>query len=304
VIPRGGLISGTSALIMMDGWTTEDITFKAPIGLLINWPEMNLPHNISEEKKIEQIDTIEKKINNIRDAFLQARAYLKAKTAEKEDNVPYHDFDSRWEAMAPVLNRQIPVLIHAPSIREIHAAINWALTENLKIILITGQDAGLVTDLLVENDIPVILDGVLSTPKRRWEPYDTPYVTPLALYNAGVNFCIAGSGSSFDAAHARNLPYHAAMAAAYGLPKSEALKSVTLYPAQILGVGDRLGSIDIGKDATMIITDGDPLEITTSIKSEFIQGRKIDLTSRHTKLYEKYKIKYKRLGILKSEQSN
>lgn len=298
VIPRGGLISGTSALIMMDGWTNEDMTLKAPIGLLINWPDMEIRHGFIDTKKdSEQVKVIEKKINIIHNTFSEARAYLKAKNAEEQKDIPYHASDIRWDAMVPVLNREIPVLIHAPKIRQIRAAINWATEENLKVVLMTGQDAGLAIDLLKEKSIPVILEGILTTPARRWEPYNTPFTTPAKLYEAGIAFCIAGQGGSSEAAHVRTLPYHAAMAAANGLPKAEALKSVTLYPAQILGVEDQLGSIEIGKDATLIVTDGDPLEITTNVNLEFIQGRKIDLTSRHTQLYEKYKTKYKQLGI-------
>lgn len=300
VIPRGGLISGTSALIMMDGWTNEDMTLKAPIGLLINWPDMEIRHGFIETKKdSEQVKVIEKKINIIRNTFSEARAYLKAKNAEEQKDIPYHASDIRWDAMVPVLNREVPVLIHAPKIRQIRAAINWATEENLRVILMTGQDSGLATDLLKEKNIPVILEGILTTPARRWEPYNTPYATPAKLYEAGITFCIAGSGGSFEASQVRDLPYHAAMAAAYGLPKTEALKSITLYPAQILGVEDQLGSIEIGKDATMIVTNGDPLEITTNVILEFIQGRKIDLTSRHTQLYEKYKTKYEQLGIIR-----
>jgi imidazolonepropionase-like amidohydrolase len=304
VIPKGGLISGTSALIMMDGWTAEGVTLKAPIGLMINWPNMDIQRGPDVTKtEEEQVKILEKKIDDIRNAFTEARAYLKAKIAEKQEYVPYHASDIRWDAMIPVLNREIPVLINAPRIRQIHAAINWAEEENLKVVLMTGQDAGLAIDLLKEKNIPVILEEILTKPTRRWEPYDTPYATPAKLHEAGIIFCISGSSDSFEAAHVRNLPYHAAMAAAFGLPKTEALKSITLYPAQILGVEDQVGSIDIGKDATMIVTDGDPLEITTNVNLEFIQGRKIDLTSRHTQLYEKYKIKYEQLGLLNSGAS-
>ena len=152
-----------------------------------------------------------------------------------------------------------------------------------------------MTDMLKAKDIPVVIAGVHRTPRRRWENYDAPFTLPLTLHQAGVRFCIATSGGSFGAAHVRNLPYHAAMAVAYGLPKEEAIKAVTLYPAQILGVGGRVGSLERGKDATLIVTDGDPLEIRTQVVMEFIDGRQIDLSSRHTQLYEKYQAKYKQL---------
>jgi len=141
---------------------------------------------------------------------------------------------------------------------------------------------------LKSRDIPVIVQGIHSLPDRRWEGYDVPFTRPKKLYDAGVRFCIAGGGASNE----RNLPYEAATAAAYGLPKDEALKAVTLYPAQILGVDDRVGSLAVGMDATLIVTDGDPLETFTNVEREYIQGRDVDLTSRHTMLYDKYKIKY------------
>lgn len=225
VIPRGGLISGTSALIMMDGWTNEDMTLKAPIGLLINWPDMEIRHGFIETKKdSEQVKVIEKKINIIRNTFSEARAYLKAKNAEEQKDISYHASDIRWDAMVPVLNREIPVLIHAPKIRQIRAAINWATEENLKVVLMTGQDAGLATDLLKEKNIPVILESILTTPTRRWEPYNTPYVTPAKLYEAGIVFCIAGQGGSFEAPHVRTSSISCCDGGCIWFTKSRSLK--------------------------------------------------------------------------------
>jgi len=293
VLPRGGLISGTSALIMTDGWTYEDMTLKAPVGMVINWPDMNINYDIVKTKsEKEQKESIDKKLAQIRNTFSDARAYLKAKKSEKNSDIPYHHSDIRLEALIPVINREVPILIHAPKIRQILSAINWATKENLEIILMSGQDAVLAIDLLKKYNIPVIIEGILSVPSRRWDPYNLPYSIPAKLHEAGVTFCIGGQGGPFEAGHVRDIPYHAAMAAAYGLPSDEALKSITLYPAQILGVDDVLGSIEVGKDATLIVTNGDPLEIKTDIVLEFIQGRKIDLSNRHTKLYEKYKTKY------------
>ena len=297
-IPSGGLIAGTSALITLDGWTWEDLTYKAPVGLYIDWPFMGIRKGrfvIKSEK--EQLKERDERLAKIRDTFAQARAYMKAKEAEGQKGTPYHGSDLRLDAMIPVLKKEMPILLHTHGIKQIQAALDWAIDEDLKVILLSGPDVRFATDLLKENDIAVIYEGTLTTPSRRWEPYDTPFRTPLNLFEAGVTFCISGSGRTFEAAHERNLPYQAAMAAAYGLPKEEALKAVTLYPAQILGVGDRVGSIEIGKDATLIVTNGDPLEIMTNVEMEFIQGRKIDLSSRHTELYEKYKTKYERIEL-------
>ncbi|KAA3661163.1 MAG: hypothetical protein DWQ10_05110, partial [Calditrichaeota bacterium] len=241
-IPMGGLISGTSAMVMMDGWTWEDLTLRAPIGLYINWPNMApFRRNSTEKQKIEFLKKRDEQITHLKNAFADARAYLKAKEAESNKKITYHESDIRWEAMMPVLNKEIPVLLEARGIKEIQASIDWALSEDLDIILMTGADVRFAIDLLKENNIPVIYKGTLALPSQRWEPYDTPFTVPRQLYNAGVRFCISGSGTAFAAAHERNLPYHAAMAVAFGLPQEEALKSVTLYPAQILGVADLVG---------------------------------------------------------------
>lgn len=291
-VPGGGAISGTSALMMLDGWTWEAMTLKAPVGLHVRWPRMHVRQSPFASSPEEQQKRWEKQIELIRAAFTEARSYLKAKEAEGLSGVPYHDSDLRWDAMIPVLKGEIPVMLHANDIRQIQAAVDWATEEGVKVVLVGGRDAWQVTDLLKEKDIAVIIDGVHTIPARRWEGYDTPFTNALKLYQAGVRFCISDGGG---AANERNLPYHAATAAAYGLPKEEALKAVTLYPAQILGVADRVGSIEVGKDATLIVTDGDPLEITTHVEREFIQGRDIDLSSHHTQLYGKYQAKYQQL---------
>lgn len=297
-VPGGGLISGTSALMMLDGWTWEDMTLKAPIGLHLNWPRMAVNRSPNAKKsKEEQLKARDKKIQQIQDTFAAARAYMKAKMAEKEKGVPYHDTDVRYEALIPVLKREIPIFMHADEIREIQAALDWTAKENLRVVLVGGYDVWRLPERLKEQDVSVVVAGTQRLPLRRWEDYDAPFTLPAKLHDLGIPFCIATQGGSFMTPHERNLPYHAATAAAYGLPKEEALKAVTLYPAQILGVSDRVGTIEVNKDATLIVTDGDPLEIMTQVEMEFIQGRNIDLSSRHTELYEKYKEKYTRLGL-------
>lgn len=293
-VPAGGLISGTSALMMLDGWTWEEMALKTPAGLHVRWPSMVPP-----KKPSKQTPKYIKSIEKIKSTFAKARAYASAaKNAANDDN---HESSTRWEAMIPVVEGKIPVFVHANSIRQIQAAVSWAADENLKMILVGGYDAWRVSDLLKTYDIPVIVTGTHKLPRRRWEAYNTPFSLPKKLHDAGVKFCIGGSGFAFSTAHTRNLPYHAATAAAYGLPTMEALKSVTLYPAEIIGAADRVGSLENGKDATLIVTNGDPLEIMTQIESVYIQGRKIDVSSRHTELYEKYQEKYRQKDILKQE---
>ncbi len=298
-VPLGGLISGRSGLMMLDGWTWEAMTLKAPDGLHLWWPRMRVVESpFGRQKPKEQEKARDEAIAKIRDFFAEAKAYFKAKTAEKKPGIPKHESDLRLEAMIPVLKKKIPVYVHADDILQIEAAVDWARETGVRMVLVGGYDAPRVSNLLKNNNIPVIVGGIYRLPIRRWEDYETPFTVPLKLYKAGVKFCIGSSGGPFNAAHERNLPYNAGAAAAYGLPKTEALRAVTLYPAQIMGAADRVGSLEKGKDATLIVTTGDPLEISTQIKMEFIQGRKVDLSSRHTQLYEKYRKKYQQMHML------
>jgi imidazolonepropionase-like amidohydrolase len=292
--PSGGVIAGTAAAIMMDGWTWEEMTLRAPVGLALSWPSMTINRAWWEQRSEEdQKKARDKSIAEIRNSFRDARAYMTAKGSEGKDGVPYHNVDLRWEAMIPVLQGKIPVLVDAEEIQQIQAAVAWAAQERVKLVIVGGYDSWRVTDLLKKNDVSVIVDPIQRTPWRRWEAFDDPATLPKKLNDAGVRYCIAGEAG---ASNERNVPYHAAMAASYGLPKEEALKSVTVYPAQILGIADRVGTLEVGKDATIIVTTGDPLEIMSNVTMEFIQGKNISLHSRHTQLYDKYLEKYKRLG--------
>lgn len=289
-MPSGGIISGTAAIITLDGWSWEDLRYKAPVGLVIDWPQMTIAHAWWERRPEEELKKErDRQLALIRTSFADARAYLKAKLSEANSTAPYHKFDERWEAMIPVLEGKIPVLVRADEVQQIEAAVAWAARENVKLIIVGGYDAWRVAELLKQNHVAVIVNPIHRLPSRRFEEYDQAALLPKKLCDAGVQFCIAGDGS---ASNERNIPYHAAMAAGHGLPKEEALKAVTLYPAQILGIGENAGSLETGKDATLIVTSGDPLEISTNVAMEFIQGKKIPLTSRHTRLYEKYKAKY------------
>lgn len=288
--PRGGLISGRSALMMTDGWTWKEMTLEAPVSMIVNWPSMRLYDGDDEAAK-KQRERIDKQIETLDKAFEDAKGYMKAVEAPQTDE-HFQQTDVRWEAMIPVLKGELPVWIRANSLLEIESAVTWADKHKLKVVLVGGRQAWHYTDLLKQRDIPVIVTSVLSLPGRRDDDFDEPFTLPLRLYRAGVKFCIASGGSS----DIRNLPYHAAKAAAYGLPADEALKAVTLYPAQIMGVADRVGTLEEGKDATLMVTDGDPLEITTHIKELFIQGKQIDLANKHKRLYDKYRQRYRQIN--------
>ena len=201
--------------------------------------------------------------------------------------------------MLPVIEGYVPVFIHANEVRQIKASVYWANRQNVKMILVGGKDSWRVTQLLKERDITVIYTKTHSIPMRRFEQYDQAFITPSILYEAGVKFCISNSESSFQTPHIRNLPYHASKAASYGLPWDEALRSITLSSAEILGVSEQLGSLDPGKDATLFIADGDILDIRSKVIRAFIQGRDVDMTDRHKMLDSKYRSKYQQKGILK-----
>ncbi len=228
-------------------------------------------------------------IDNIRKSFEDARAYWKARDAEGRTGVPRHDRDVKWDAMGKALRGEIPVMFHAGSLAQIRAALRFADEQKLpRVILVGGADAWRVAEELKARDIAVITGPTLELPRRRYEAYDEAYTLPARLARAGVRFCISDGGTAFGAMNTRNLPYQAAMAAAFGLPRDEALKSITLYPAQILGVADQVGSIEPGKYADLVLTDGDPLEIATKVERVWVAGKPLSMESRQTRLFSKY----------------
>ena len=280
--PTGGRVSGLASVMQLDGWTYEDMTLQANAALMINWPA---PPSSGESPGLKIL----------RRMFREARAYHKARAAQDSDQ----RFDIRYEALKPVLDGQVPVMAMAHDAREIQAAVGFAEEQNIRLIIFGGHDAEHCAALLKEHNVPVIIDAVHRRPRRRHDPYDNPYTLPQRLNKAGIAFCISGSDRS-STWNARNLAYHAATAAAHGLPLEDAEKSVTLYPAQILGIADRVGSLERGKDATLIVATGNPLETDTHIIRAYVQGRRVQLTSRHTRLYDKYREKYRQSGTPKS----
>jgi imidazolonepropionase-like amidohydrolase len=289
--PQGGLIAGQSALINLDGWVPRDMILKSPVAMHINWPgglgggsdfAFSGQRRASTELRKEQ----DKQIENLRKIFRDARAYADAKDARAKDaSLPKQDVDLKMEALTPVVRGVMPVVINAGVERDIKNAIAFADEMKIKMILAGGIEAYRVADQLKAKNIPVVVGPVLRMPNREDDAYDAAFTNAGLLAKAGVKIAF----QTVDSQTARNLPYNAGMAAAFGLPKEEALKAVTIYPAEIFGVADRIGSIEQGKVANLIVTDGDPLEILTQIRHLFINGREVPLASRHTELYEKYK---------------
>ncbi|MCH8271685.1 MAG: amidohydrolase family protein [Candidatus Marinimicrobia bacterium] len=295
--PRGGIISGKSAAIMLDGWTWEDLTLKAPVAMHMNWPRLTLNRawwNTTSEE--DQIKARKKALEKIDQFFDDAKAYMTAKAVSGKNGLPNQKVDLRLEAMIPVLNGELPLWIAANEIKQIQAAIDWAESKGIKTVIYGGVDSWRLAKELNKMNIPVVISSVLSVPSRAWEAYDTGYTLANKLYQAGVKFCI---GYSTFAGSQHNVRYNAAMAVAHGLPVDEGIKSITIYAAEIMGIDDRVGSLEVGKDATLIVTDGNPLEITTLVSMEFIQGRVIDLDNKHKRLYRKYTEKYRQKGLLK-----
>lgn len=197
---------------------------------------------------------------------------------------PKHDLV--LEALVPVVNGTMPVLLPADNMASIREAVTFAEEMKIKPIIVGGRDAWRMTDYLKQHNVPIVLTSVMGLPAGADDPYDVNYAAPAKLAAAGVRFAIASGEPNPDL---RNLPFVAGMAASFGLTREDALRSVTLWPAQIFGVGDRLGSIEVGKIANIVVADGDMLEARTSTKYLFIDGRPVPLDNKHTDLYNMFK---------------
>jgi imidazolonepropionase-like amidohydrolase len=286
--PYGGLMSGRSGVIQLDGWTWEDMALKADVALHIQWPQSGGGGRRGRGGGEEATGArAEQGIEQLRQTLADARAYLTARDAD-----PKFARDARWESLKEVIAGDMPVVIQADALRQITEAVAFAEREKLKLIIAGGYDAPQCIDLLKKHKVPVIVGGTYRLPRRRGDAYDASYALPAELHKAGIRFCISARGR-FGANQVRNLPYHAATAIGFGLPADEALKAITLYPAQILGVADRVGSLESGKDATLFVCDGDPLETPTQVTAAWIRGRKVDLNDRHKTLFHKYEEKYR-----------
>ncbi len=298
--PRGGIISGLGSVMNLDGWTWEDMTLRGEAGMYVNWPPMLEVQMSRLDDDIGKIERSHAKVlEPLTKVFDEARAYAKLRAARKAQNQPAPDFDARWEAMLPVLDRQTPLYVRADDLRQITSAVAFARKENVKLVIVGGYHAADCAELLKSEGVSVVVKGVQRLPRHRGDAYDAPFTLPARLHAAGVKFCIS---SSDPMGNIRNVPYHAATAAAYGLPVAEALKAVTLYPAQIMGVDDRIGSLETGKDATLIVTTGDPLEIATHVTKAYVAGREVDLNDRHKTLWHKYQEKYRQLDAAREPQ--
>jgi imidazolonepropionase-like amidohydrolase len=282
--PGGATIAGQSALLNLFGWVPQEMIVVDPLALHIEFPTaamgFSMDPNIPQMGRAIARKQRDEKLRKAKDLFKQAIAYDQARQAGSKDSV-----DPRLEALVPYAKGQKPVVIQANRKDDIMEALKFADDLKLKMILSGGIDAWKVADELKKRDVPVIVGPIMTMPQEAYDPYDAPYACPARLFEAGVKFCIRSGGST----NTRNLPYEAAMAVSYGLPVDEGLKAVTLYPAQILGVADRLGTIEVGRMANLVLTDGDILQATTQVEAIFINGTPLEPTSKQTRLYERYR---------------
>ena len=260
VAAEGGRFSGTTAVIRLDGWNWEEMTLDAPTGLHFTFPEVAADQDASEAKDVQEVNAM----------FEDARRYGRAREAGLRI-----DRDRKLENLLAVLEGELRLFVHADRTKQIESALAW--TEEMGIedwVLISTTDTLYHAAALAERGVPVLLESVLSIPGRDLEAYDHNFSAPARLAAAGVTFAITAQS---DSAFARNLPFIAGMATAYGFDRDAALRSVTLGVAEILDVDDHIGSLSVGKEASFFVADGDPLEITTAIERIWIAGQEIDL---------------------------
>lgn len=292
-VPSGGIIPGRSGLIRLDGWTAEQMLVRGPAALHIDWPSAELDttprERLRDRTKFksleEQARERKTRIRELDEFFEEARAYGKASQAGGpgfKDRVP------AWEAMQPFVRGERPIVIRADSVREIKAVLDWTAQRNLPFILAGGRESWRLADTLASRKIPVIYEDVFTLPASEDASYAAQFRAPAVLHRAGVKV-IFGTSGRFEASSIRNLPYLAAQAVAFGLPEEAALQGLTLFPAQVLGLSDTLGSIEAGREATLFASDGPILDIRANVKHVWMQGREVSLESRHTRLYERYK---------------
>ncbi len=282
VAPQGGLISGSSTVFKLDGWNWEDAMLSEDVGLHLHWPSYTQRRRNPSTGQFEtsENENYQAQTEMLHALFRDARSYTG------------QPLNLNLLSMQPLFNGIAKLFIHADESREIISAIRFARQYGVEdIVLVGGADAMLVTDFLLAQDVPVIYERIHELPLREWQDVDMPFKTPFLLHEAGIKVGIGGGATSID--RQRNLPFFAGTAAAYGLDRETALAMVTRVNAEILGVADRVGTLAVGKDATLFISEGDALDMRTSqVLGAYIQGRDIDLNGTQQQLYERFRDKY------------
>jgi len=289
VVPQGGTISGSSSVVQLDAWNYEDAAYKMENGIHFNMPSLfNRPSQFGGgrrglgESTEDPIKAALEKIESVKAFFREALAYSKEAT-HAETNL-------KFDAVKGLFTKQQKFFVHCNIVKEMLVAIDFAKQFGFDVVLVGASESYQIAPLLKENNIAVILEQLHDLPTSEDDDIDQPFKTPFALQKAGVLFAI---NDAFEEARYRNLAFNAGTAATYGLTKEEALSAITLNAAKILGVADKTGSIEVGKDANIVISEGDILDMKSSIITQaFIQGRQISLDNKQKQLYERYKGKY------------
>jgi imidazolonepropionase-like amidohydrolase len=288
VTPQGGIISGSSSVVQLDAWNWEDAAYKMDNGIHLNMPTfINRPNRFALFLGLAQPPTDAtkealRKIDDIKTLFRQAKAYLQ-ETTHKETNLKY-------EALKGIFNKTQKLFVHADQIKQMLVAIDFVKEFGFDVVIVGGSESFQIADLLKQNNMAVILQDEHALPATEDDDIDQPFKTPAILQKAGVLFAL---NDEHGESRYRNLPFNAGTAVAYGLTKEQALQAITLNSAKILGVDDKTGSIEAGKDANIVVSEGDILDMRTSIiVHAIIQGREVSLDNKQKQLYERYKYKY------------
>ncbi|MDP4244582.1 MAG: amidohydrolase family protein [Bacteroidota bacterium] len=289
VTPQGGSISGSSSVVQLDAWNWEDAAYKVDNNIHMNLPTFIIRPRRGgagrfpgQEAPPDPVKQALEKIEQLKSFFREAKAYLD-EPVHKESNL-------KFESVKGLFNKQQTLFIHGDQVRQMLVAIDFVKEFGFDVVVVGGSESWLIADLLRENHIAVVLQEEHSLPTTEDDDVDQPYKTPAELQRAGVLFAL---NDSHDESRYRNLMFNAGTAAAYGLTREQALQAITLNSAKILGIDDRTGSLEVGKDANILICAGDILDMRTSIiEHAFIHGREVSLENKQTQLYHRYMTKY------------
>jgi imidazolonepropionase-like amidohydrolase len=287
VAPQGELIEGQASVVQLDAWNYEDAAYKMDNGLYINMPSLMARRGgrmafMRPGPAGDPVKAAMAKIETIKAFFHDAKAYYQEKT-HAANNL-------KLEAVRGLFEGKQKLFVRANEVKQILLAMDIAKTFGFKLVIVGGTESYQIADLLAEHNVPVILDRQHALPSMEDDDVDQPYKTPAALQKAGVLFCL---NDTHDQSRFRNLAFNAGTAATYGLTKEQALSAVTLNPAKILGIDDKAGTIESGKDANLLVVNGDLLDMKSSVIGQaFIQGRNVSLDNKGKQLYERYKHKY------------
>ena len=298
ITPEGGIISGSSSVVQLDAWNWEDASYKMDAGIHVNMPSFitrggrrggggGFPGGFpglggQGAGGADPMKAAFDRLEEIKAFFREAKAYNQ-ETVHKETNL-------KLEAVKGLFDNKQKLFVHGDQVKQMLLAIDFVKEFGFSVVIIGGSESYQIADLLKQNNISVILSSQHALPAMEDDDVDQPYKTPAALQKAGVLFAL---NDTHDESRYRNLSFNAGTAATYGLTKEQALQAITLNAAKILGVDDKTGSLEVGKDANIVICDGDILDMKSSnVSQAFIQGRQVSLDNKQKQLYERYKYKY------------